>query len=45
MAHVGIHRLSAGHREERRAEDGERDVKILVQQEIDGIKRVSATST
>ena len=39
MAHVGIHRLAAGHREEGGAEDGEADVEILMDQEIEGIER------
>ena len=39
MAHVGIHRLAAGHRQKGGAEDGEADVEILVDQEIEGIKR------
>jgi hypothetical protein len=39
MAHVGIHRFATSHREKGRAEDREADVEILVQQEIEGIKR------
>ena len=39
MAHVGIHRLAAGHGQEGGAEDGEADVEILVEQEVEGIER------
>ena len=39
MAHVGIHRFAAGDGEERGAENGEADVEILVDQEIEGIER------
>ena len=39
MPHVGIHRLATGHGEERRAKNGEADVEILVDQEIEGVER------
>ena len=39
MPHIGIHRLAAGDGEERGAENGEADVEILVDQEIEGIER------
>ena len=39
MAHVGIHRLAARHRQEGGAQDGEADVEIVVEQEVDGIGR------
>ncbi len=39
MSHIGIHGFAAGHREKGGAEDGEADVKVLVDQEIKGIKR------
>jgi hypothetical protein len=39
MSHVGVHRLAAGDGEKRGAENGEADVKILMDQKIDGIKR------
>ena len=39
MPHIGIHRLAPGHSQERGAKDGETDVEILVDQEVDGIKR------
>ena len=39
MAHVGIHRLAAGDREEGRAENGKADVEILVDQEFERIER------
>ena len=39
MPHVGVHRLAAGHGQEGGAEDGEADVEILVDQEIEGIER------
>jgi hypothetical protein len=39
MAHVGIHGFAAGHREKSGAEDGEADVEVLMDQEIEGIER------
>ncbi|MHC2522020.1 hypothetical protein ACVMHW_007902 [Bradyrhizobium diazoefficiens] len=39
MAHVGIHGFAPGDREEGCAEDREGDVKILVDQEFDGVER------
>ena len=42
MAHVGIHRLAAGHREEGGAEHGEADVEILMQQELEPHRAGSA---
>jgi hypothetical protein len=37
MPHVCVHGFAAGHREKGGAENGEADVKILVDQEIEGI--------
>jgi len=39
MPHVGIHRLASGNGEEGGAENREGDVEILVDQELEGIKR------
>ena len=39
MAHVGIHRLAAGHGKKRRAENGEADVEVLMDQEVERIER------
>ena len=39
MTHVGIHRFAARHREKGGAENGEADVEVPVDQEIEGIKR------
>ena len=39
MAHVGVHRFTAGDRQEGRAEDGEADVEILVDQEVERVER------
>ncbi len=39
MSHVGIHGFATGHREKRRAKNGETDVEILMDQEIERIER------
>ena len=39
MAHVGVHRLTACHREKGGAQDGETDVEIPVDQKIESVKR------
>ena len=37
MAHIGIHRFAAGHREKGGAKNGKADVEVLMDQEIESI--------
>ena len=39
MAHVGIHRFAAGHRQKGGAEDRKADVEILMDQKVERIQR------
>jgi hypothetical protein len=39
MSHIGVHRFAAGDREKRGAKDGEGDVKVLANEELEGIER------